>query len=616
MPAKWHVVLLFTWHIATAAADVTSTQITMATGAGDVYASSCQSALWAWKQSSEQYGESHLVNSIYTTPSYVPAGPHVTATDIIKLCDGYNRAVGDASYVSSTSQTVGNQTITAKVLGPYPTPMPCSIGTSDCANLYSSYSIAASSLLGVNTTVSAPPCATNGSNSIPFSSTQCSYGGVVGVRGSSVQLLYWPVRTISDSDYFCKSYSYSDRMQSPMTLPGTPTGSGPNTFVTGSLTITSPTIALSYSGLSRIDGCGPTLDHTIITMKPEELSSVRGARSLFDIFPFNFGDLNWMCQEPVNSSSYTVQDVQGVNCYQNVPANAYWSAAQVFDDSFYASTSQVKQWTIINNYQPYILPAQSVWSETLQSIWGSTAVWYIDGVWDPPIALIEAATAAGPTLPNPATALSTTTQALTKASSTTIPAPAQLGDMLPTSTAIPLSSSAPIASYIAGGLDNHPSIATDQQSTDSAAAATGNAKGPATAVVTTIVISTYTMPITWFPGQSAAMAVVGSETLSAGGSAKNISRYIVSIVQPGVVMVHDAETTTSLTLAQESATQATAGAPSASSKFSSSSSNSTFQSTTPTDTATTATLAGSAASHPLCDSIAVLLAFMVYMLIS
>lgn len=251
MPSEWRAVLVFTWCIAVAAVDVT-----IVTGAGDVFASSCQSALWAWKQLSQEYAHSHLVNSVYTAPSYVPAGPVVSATEVITLCDRYHRAVGDASYVLSTSQTVGNQTVTAKVLGPYPTPMPCSIDTSDCANLYSSYSIAASSLLGHNTTVSAPPCATNGSNSIPFSSTQCSYGGIVGVRGSSVQLLYWPVRTVSDTDYICKSFSYSDRMQSPIILPGTPTGSGPNTFVTGSLTITSPTIALSYSGLSRIDGCG------------------------------------------------------------------------------------------------------------------------------------------------------------------------------------------------------------------------------------------------------------------------------------------------------------------------------------------------------------------------
>lgn len=109
-----------------------------------------------------------------------------------------------------------------------------------------------------------------------------------------------------------------------MVIPGTPTASGgPNTFVTGTLTITSPTVALSYGGLSRIDGCGTTIDYTIITMKPGELSSVRGGRSLYDLRPFNFGDMNWMCASPTNSSHFTVQDVEGENCSQNVPAQAY-----------------------------------------------------------------------------------------------------------------------------------------------------------------------------------------------------------------------------------------------------------------------------------------------------
>lgn len=54
---------------------------------------------------------------------------------------------------------------------------------------------------------------------------------------------------------------------------------------------------------------------------------------------------------------------------------------------------------MINNYQPYVLPAQSVWSETLQSLWGSTALWFIDGSWDHPIALSQASSVALPIPP-------------------------------------------------------------------------------------------------------------------------------------------------------------------------------------------------------------------------
>lgn len=298
-----------------------------ASGSGDAFASSCQSALWAWKESSSSYGISHTSYSLTTVPVFTATGPSVAASSVITLCDGYSRAVGSASYITPARNSL-LMTETLPVYASYTTTMPCSINPSDCANLYSSYSTLVSSLMGVNTTISAPPCATNGNNTVPFTSTSCSYGGVVGVKGSSVRLLYWPVRTADNSSYFCSQAKYSATAASPLTIPQSRTGSGPNTFVTGTLTITSPTVALSYGGLSRIDGCGTTIDHTIITMRPEELSSVRGGRSLYDLRPFNYGDMNWMCAEPGNSSHFNVQDVEGPNCYQNVPAQAYWNAAQ------------------------------------------------------------------------------------------------------------------------------------------------------------------------------------------------------------------------------------------------------------------------------------------------
>lgn len=300
-----------------------ATVAVLETGSGDAYASSCQSALWAWQASSSAYGRANPTSILSTAPRYPTGAPSVSAESVTVLCDGYSRAVGSASFVSLPQN--GSQTFTAPVYAPYPTPMPCRIEASDCVNLYRSYSSVVSTLIHDNSTVLAPPCATNGSQSIPFSTRLCKNGGLrvpVGVRGSSVQLLYWPVRTTEDSAYFCTQAAYSTGT-SPSVIPGTRTrpDSGPNTFVVDStLTITSPTIALSYGGISRVDRCGPTLDSAIITMKPEDLMSIRGGRSLFDARPFNFGDLNWMCPSLGNSSHFTVQDTQGPNCYQNVPA--------------------------------------------------------------------------------------------------------------------------------------------------------------------------------------------------------------------------------------------------------------------------------------------------------
>lgn len=436
--------------------------------------------------------------------------------------------------------------------------MPCSIDASDCANLYRSYSTVAASLIGVNTTVSAPPCVTNGSNSVPFSTTSCSYGGVVGVRGSAVRLLYWPVRTASSaySEYFCTQSRYSNALASPMTIAGTPTGSGPNTFVTGTLTITSPTVALSYAGLSRLDGCGTTIEHTIITMRPDELSSVRGGRSLYDLRPFNFGDMNWMCPSPNNSSQFTVQDIEGPNCYQNVPAQAYWNAAQQFDLALYANISEIQHWTILNNYQPYVLPAQSVWSETLQSLWGSTALWYIDGSWDPPIALSEAASVAKPTFPASLSATPTADVSTSTATAiSTTPTPAQLSDTLPSSTAgpqatiitIPTSSSADESRYPIPSTDDTPSPTSSSQEYSQSTISPGGSK---------LIIGTKAIAVMWTSASSLLdpMAVLDSETLSVGGPAGTISGHIVSAATNGLAVdIQGVSTASVLTLTHHTA---------------------------------------------------------------
>lgn len=505
------------------------------TGSGDVFASSCQSALWAWQTSSSSFGLLHTTFALTTAPRYATGPPSVSASSVTVLCDGYSRAIGSASTISR-SQT-GSSTYTAVgVLGPYPTPPPCSIDQNDCALLYSSYSTAASSLIGSNKTLLAPPCNTNGSDSITFSSTYCmgsGKNGVVGVRGTSVRLLYWPVRTSSadNSAYFCTQSEYS-LGASPLTIPATRTGSGPNTFVTGTLTITSPTIALSYSDLSRIDGCGTTIAHTIITMSPEELSSVRGGRSLYDLRPFNYGDLNWMCPSRSNSSHFTVQDLEGPNCYQNVPAQAYWNAAQRFDLAMYVNVSQIQQWTIVNNYEPYVLPAQHVWTETMHRLWGTSAVWHIDGSWDPPIALSEAASVAKPTLPSPYSAQPTTDSPTRETTAmTTTPTPAYLGDTLPSSTA-EIQQATPSAS----GFSNE-----QHESSGALPQGQGDHQDTPSLGSSEVVIGTKTISLTWASASGAPGldAILGSETLSFGGAVHTVDGDLFSAASTGLVLVEE-----------------------------------------------------------------------------
>lgn len=135
--------------------------------------------------------------------------------------------------------------------------------------------------------------------------------------------------------------------------------------------------------------------HTVVCMSGAILTHNRQ--------PFNYGDLNWMCLASDNQT-YTVQDVAGPDCYQNVPvssgrvsncsvkdadvrkAQAYWSDAVRYDratNGRYQNSAEQREWTMMNDYQPHIIPAQTVWTETMQSIWGASASWFIDGTWDP-----------------------------------------------------------------------------------------------------------------------------------------------------------------------------------------------------------------------------------------
>lgn len=242
-------------------------------------------------------------------------------------------------------------------------------------------------------------------------------------------------------------------------------------------------VAISLSSISRYDGCGPTLDHTILTVPPEQVSSVRGARAAYAPLPFNYADLNWMC--PSNNGTYTVQDVQGENCYQNVPAAAYWGAYPSYDQ-FHAYPTEVESsLTIINDYHPYVAPPTEL-SSLLTSVWGTGAVWHIDGVWDPPIALSQAKIAAGATLPAGGSGAGPTTLAFPPDASQTPAAPASSITVPSAPTAAPQSSSqAPPAQSdtlpqsSAGGAPEQPSnSANANPAEDSSPPSEGDA-GPA-----------------------------------------------------------------------------------------------------------------------------------------
>lgn len=357
-------------------------------GSGLAYAESCQAKLFAWSKASSNYGSEHGHNSTSLYSSHLTVKSVVSATSrassIIRLCDGYPRVVGRVSSSNGstiTSDYTWTNTNPTFVPASYPTPAPCSINAQDCESLWSSmsahYDPKATGSHG--NVFQNPPCTTRSANQ---SYSTNSHGGNCDncqVIGSQIRLLYWPVITKPGSGNLCN--------KTAETVTAAPTGDGPNVFVTDGITITSPSVAVSIGGVSRVDGCGPTIANTIIPVPPEAVSSVRGARALFTHEPFNFADLNYKCLSDPDKVYVTTANRD--DCYQEVPASAYFYGYQNAAGVDWYNANAFANSTIWPNYQPQVLPPQTM-MKAIRSVWGTDCNIHPDGVWDPPIALTSA----------------------------------------------------------------------------------------------------------------------------------------------------------------------------------------------------------------------------------
>ena len=149
-----------------------------------------------------------------------------------------------------------------------------------------------------------------------------------------------------------------------------------------------------------MDGCGVTINHTIIPVHPDQVSTVRGYRALFSHHRFNFADLNYWCED-TNTTNATIAEGQGDSCYQQVPAAAYFGGlnnAVVYAQAPFRNMSKADM-TIWDDYQPQLLPPETM-TAAIASIWGPDCYIHPDGVWDPPIALTPEASLIVPTWPS------------------------------------------------------------------------------------------------------------------------------------------------------------------------------------------------------------------------
>lgn len=371
------------------------------TGTGLEYASKCNDALSTWSKSSFWYGWDDAIIGTSTfssgfTETHRLAGS-TKVTSVITLCDGHPRVVGRTSVSTgnlTTSTVAWTNTYTeSKFNSAYPTPAPCSIQPDDCKAMSSNYNSQVSSLISRygQATIQPPVCTITPSSSYSYS-TDSANGKTCNncqIAASTARVMFWPITTSRGGD-LCSSPG--------STITASPTGP-PNSFVTEGITITSPTVAISLGYMSRVDGCGTTINHTIIPVHPDQVTSVRGFRALFEHHQFNFADLNYFCMDS-NKTMGTIPEGEGDSCYQQVPADAYFGGlnnAVVLDQAPFRNMTK-EQMTIWDDYQPQLLPPATL-TVAIASLWGNDCNIHPDGVWDPPIALTPEAAIVVPTAP-------------------------------------------------------------------------------------------------------------------------------------------------------------------------------------------------------------------------
>lgn len=316
---------------------ISNTSIGSGGSTGLLLAEQCAQSLVSWNSASTDWSIFHTSPYLSTGTEIQPAWttaivPRYSASSLTTLCDGHPRVVGFGSSTSDSTTILGTSgvsstsmyTVTAYVnnVPPFPTPQaPCTISDEDCQALYNkNSSLVYASYTPICNITSTSPLPTYSTDSAGQSCSLCY------VKANSAQLLYWPVRTVDGSGNLCNS--------SIRTLGLARTGDGPNTFVTGGVTITSPSVGIYLASVSRADGCYTTLTSTIVVVPPSEVSSARGVRALYQSEPFQYQDLNYKCQ-PANSSIYWIQNEPGNDCYQQVPAVAYFMGEYEFGQEQY-----------------------------------------------------------------------------------------------------------------------------------------------------------------------------------------------------------------------------------------------------------------------------------------
>ncbi|KAK3656995.1 hypothetical protein LTR22_009496 [Elasticomyces elasticus] len=434
---------------------------------------SVASVIWSQDQSdTDDY--TYVVTTTITSPATTYVIPAYQPAQTTTLCDGNPRAMGQASITANSTVTLAQMTtveIQSSQGAPYPSSKPsCSINLEECQALYelnSTYVIITESEgasvcdPGSITAFPSDPLTSFGGDTFgqenPTATPTASSGTCNDcmIVAAEAQILYWPVRTQVGLGQLCDT---TDQPLLPTYGPVNATISGPSTFVTAGVTITSPSVGIALTSVSRKDGCYGTVATTVIPMDPDSVVSLRGdLGGGYVYYPFQYSDLLYNCKGS-NGSVYQA-DGPGEDCWPIVPSSVYFQAPTTYAWAHWIPATAQSQLTIADDYRPDILlpsngdPWMSRRWGTVE--WGSTCELSTCGVWDPPKLLTSQSSADGPTAPAP----------ITTADSTPTPTPATPADTAPSqvaSTNVPESTKSPITTSAGGSTAQAQPVSTVQ----------------------------------------------------------------------------------------------------------------------------------------------------------
>jgi hypothetical protein len=385
------------------------------TGSGPEYAAACVAEISSYNSAYDSWTNIYNTIQVTTVPlggnSYIGVKYIENATT---LCDGHPRISWDdpvtlsSGTITQTHPITGYSTQTQTFGKAYNGPSPsCSIDPTDCDPLWAAYSSSLQATTTFDSPITTPPCQ-NVSIAEHYSSLDSSvFGcGKCTIYGTHVQLVYWPVPTsdLTTRDYCASTPTanlttynsdavitwYVGKSLGNYSTSGTTSATDvghqtvdPNkqTVIADGHAFTQGTAYISIASVWAADRCSKTfgtVTDAVLALPSASVLSLRYQQNHFQYlmetdeitgYPVNYGDF----QTPIPWSAWNGQ----------LACAGYWGGPQcdVIDE---------------RSYRPQLaIPPQIT---DLSPDFKDCQMWY-NGLYDPPLALTEASTAAAPTNP-------------------------------------------------------------------------------------------------------------------------------------------------------------------------------------------------------------------------